>query len=242
MSDHDERYERTGSDNMDEPRDDESHASTGGSAVAGAATGGAIGAVGAGPIGAAVGAVGGAIVGAVSERVMHAGDNDDRTEYTGTTTTTGYTEDTPRMATRDHDMDRDSTRSVELREEELQARKHMVDRGDVEIRKDVVTENRTVEVPVTREEVYIDRHPADRHVSDRPIEHDETISVPVREEEVTIEKRPVVREEVTIGKHTVQDTEQVSGTVRREEAHLEEHGDVHVHDDDSTRGTQRPGI
>lgn len=58
------------------PADDhETHASTGGSAAAGAVTGGAVGAVAGGPVGAVVGAVGGAIVGALSERAMH-GDDD----------------------------------------------------------------------------------------------------------------------------------------------------------------------
>lgn len=51
--------------------EEESHASIGGAVVAGAATGGMIGAMGAGPVGGAIGAVGGAIVGAVSERLMH---------------------------------------------------------------------------------------------------------------------------------------------------------------------------
>ena len=55
-----------------------------------------------------------------------------------------------------------------------------------------------------------------------------TIEVPVREEEVNVEKRPVVTEEVEIGKRAVQDTERVSGTVRREEARVEREGDVEV--------------
>lgn len=56
---------------------DESHASTGGAVVAGAATGGLIGVMGAGPVGGAVGAVGGAILGVVSERLMHGGGDDE---------------------------------------------------------------------------------------------------------------------------------------------------------------------
>ncbi len=47
------------------------HATTGGSAAAGAVTGGVVGAMAGGPVGAAVGAVGGAIMGATGERVMH---------------------------------------------------------------------------------------------------------------------------------------------------------------------------
>jgi uncharacterized protein (TIGR02271 family) len=119
--------------------------------------------------------------------------------------------------------------TVELREEELRARKEMVEAGEVEIRKDVVTEQRTLEVPITREEVVVERHPIEgRRVSDRPIGETESIRVPVREEEVTVEKRPVVREEIEIGKRRVEETEQVSGTVRREEARIEREGDVEV--------------
>jgi hypothetical protein len=58
---------------------EEHHATTSGSAFAGAVTGGMIGTA-AGPLGTAVGAVGGAIVGAITERVMHH-DNPDRELY-----------------------------------------------------------------------------------------------------------------------------------------------------------------
>lgn len=49
----------------------EKHATTGGSAAAGAVTGGVAGVIAGGPVGAAVGAVGGAISGAAGERIMH---------------------------------------------------------------------------------------------------------------------------------------------------------------------------
>ena len=129
----------------------------------------------------------------------------------------------------------ESGRTVELREEELQARTRPVEAGEVRIGKEVVTEQRTMEVPVTREEVEIERRPVDRQPSDRPIGEGETISVPVREEQVTVEKRPVVTEEIRVGKQEVQDTEQVSGTVRREEARIEREGDVTTEGGDATR-------
>jgi phage tail tape-measure protein len=56
--------------------DNETHATTGGSAVAGAVTGGLVGLAG-GPVGAAIGAVGGAIVGVAAERIMHAESEED---------------------------------------------------------------------------------------------------------------------------------------------------------------------
>jgi uncharacterized protein (TIGR02271 family) len=125
-------------------------------------------------------------------------------------------------------VDTDHGRTVELREEELRARKDTVEAGGVELRKDVVTEEKTLDVPVTREEVVVERHPVQGRPSDRPIGENQTIEVPVREERVELEKQPVVYEEVEVGKRPVQDTERVSGTVRREEVRVEHEGDINV--------------
>jgi uncharacterized protein (TIGR02271 family) len=120
-------------------------------------------------------------------------------------------------------------RTLELREEELSARKRSVQSGEVTLTTDVISEQRTMDVPVTREEVTVERKPVDRRPSDRPIsESDQTISVPVHEEQVRPEKRTVVYEEVGLEKHAVQETERVSGTVRREEAVVDKDGRVDV--------------
>jgi len=123
----------------------------------------------------------------------------------------------------------DSTQSIELREEELRAQKERVQAGEVRVRKEVVSEERTIEVPVTREEVVIERRPAAKgRTAEGRIDENEEIRIPLMEEEVRVEKKPVVREEVTLKKQQVQDTERVSDTVRREEARIERTGDAHV--------------
>src|SRR5437016_3400419 len=121
-------------------------------------------------------------------------------------------------------------RTMQLREEQLQATKRPVETGSVHLGKDVVEEQRTMDVPVTREEVYVERHPVDRRPSDQPISESdtETIRVPVTEERVEVEKQPVVYEEVGVGKRVTQETRQVSDTVRREELRTENEGDVEV--------------
>jgi len=117
--------------------------------------------------------------------------------------------------------------TMQLREEELVPRKERVETGQVQIGKEIVTEQRTLDVPVTREEVTIERHPVDRRPTERPIdEHGQTIEVPVREEQVQLEKKAVVYEEVGVEKREVQETQVVSGTVRREEARIEREGEV----------------
>ncbi len=132
----------------------------------------------------------------------------------------------------------DDERTVQLREEQLRANKQTRDAGEVEIRKEVVSEQQTIDVPVTREEVVIERHPVDRAQGERmgagEIGQGETIRVPVREEQVTVDKDTVVTEEIEVGKRQVQETQRVSDTVRREEVRIEEEGDV-----DRDRGQPR---
>jgi uncharacterized protein (TIGR02271 family) len=135
----------------------------------------------------------------------------------------------------------EDSRSIELREEELRAEKQRVEAGEVRVRKEVVSEERTIEVPVTREEVVVERRPAAEgsRASGR-IDEDEEIRIPLMEEEVRVEKTPVVREEVTLKKRQVQGTQEVSDTVRREEARIERSGDARVEGDtEAWRGNER---
>jgi len=125
--------------------------------------------------------------------------------------------------------------TLQLREEELQARKTSVETGRVQLGKEVVEEQRTMEVPVTREEVYVERHPVERRPADEPIDasEKETIRVPVTEERVEVEKQPVVYEEVGVSKRVTQEKRQVSDTVRREELRTDKEGDVEIRKDKS---------
>jgi len=126
--------------------------------------------------------------------------------------------------------------TVQVHEEELHARKQPVQTGEVRVRKDVITEHRTMDVPVTREEVVIERHPASgKTVPGASIRAGEEIRIPVREEQVHVEKTNVVKEEVSIGKRQVQGTEHVDGTVRKEEVRVETEGNVEVHDERTRR-------
>jgi uncharacterized protein (TIGR02271 family) len=158
------------------------------------------------------------------QRDVHAGDRPIGTAATNLP-------ENPREARRpasSETMNTDRGRTVELREDELRARKEQVAAGEVELHKEVVTEEKTIDVPVTHEEVVIDRHAVPPHPSNRPIGEDQTIRVPVREERVELEKQPVVYEEVEIGKRQIEGTEHVSGTTRREELRVENEGNVDV--------------
>lgn len=127
-------------------------------------------------------------------------------------------------------------RKLRLREEQLHATKETVQTGEVGLRKEVVTEQQTLNVPVTHEEVVIERRAVPGgQVDTTPIGEGETIHVPVSEERVNVTKTPVVTGEVEIGKRAVEEKQQVSDTVKKERARIEQKGDASIHRSDSDR-------
>ena len=120
-------------------------------------------------------------------------------------------------------------RKVQLREEQLRPETERVKAGEVEIRKEVVSEQETLEVPLARDEVAVDYRPITPAPADQPIGEGETVRIPVHKEELTgVKKETVVTGEVTARPRQVQDTEQVSETVRREKPRIKEEGDLRV--------------
>ena len=123
----------------------------------------------------------------------------------------------------------DEAQRMRLREEQLNVNKQRVQSGEVQLHKQVVEEQKTVNVPVTHEEVYVERRPAtDTTADNTPIGQGEEIRVPVSQEQVNVNKNTVVTGEVAVGKRAVQENQQVSDTVRREQAHLEQDGNPRV--------------
>jgi len=118
-------------------------------------------------------------------------------------------------------------RNIQLVGEVLRVHKDRVQRGEVRLRKEVVTENQNIEVPVTREELVIERVPGQgREAGGQIGAGEKEIRVPLSEEQVRVEKKPVVNEEVRVGKRQVQETKRVSDTVRHEELKTEHEGDL----------------
>jgi len=112
-------------------------------------------------------------------------------------------------------------RTVEVREEELHVSKERQQVGEVDVHKEVHTEHRTIDVPVQKEEVVVERHPVGDRAASGPVGSDEHVRVPISEEKVTVEKRPVVKEEVTVGKRTTEKHQPVRADVRKEEIEVD---------------------
>ncbi len=130
--------------------------------------------------------------------------------------------------------------SLHLHEEQLQVHKRPVQTGKVRLGKEIVTEQKTINVPVTREEMVIEHRPPSGQDTETSIGEGKTIRIPISEEQVNVTKQMVETGEVALGKHQVQETQQVSDTVRREEARLEVEGKVNIQESDLDGSRQPP--
>jgi uncharacterized protein (TIGR02271 family) len=106
-------------------------------------------------------------------------------------------------------------------EEELHVGTTPRERGRARLRKYVVTEDVTTTVPVTREEVRVEREPitdANRDAATTGADiSEEEHEVVLHEEEVVVDKRAVPKERVRLDKDTVTEEREVSETVRKEQ-------------------------
>ncbi len=168
---------------------------------------------------------------------------------TDTTTRTGHETDTAAgtesapfehrtAGTVVHSDDTDDIR-VPVVEEELSATKRGVERGAVRVETNVTEREETLNVPVTEERVHVERRAVDRPADAADISAEGgVIDVPVYGEEVDMAKRARVVEEVEISKDAVQETRNVSGTVRREDVEVVD-GTTDVTTDSTTTDTNR---
>lgn len=116
------------------------------------------------------------------------------------------------------DTDRDT---IERREERLTVDKETQKAGDVHVGKHVEEDRQAVDVPVTREEVHLERRAVDRPADEGSLTED-SIDVPVYEERVEAGKETRVVEELDVDKTAHTDTARVEETVRREEFDIED--------------------
>lgn len=118
--------------------------------------------------------------------------------------------------------------TLELHKEELDIKKNNVNAGEVVLSKEVVEEQKTVDVPVMHEEVVIKRTPMNNERSNASITSQETVHIPVSQEKVDVNKYTVTTEEISASKRQVEETQQVQETLKHEEAHVNTTGSVDI--------------
>ncbi len=147
---------------------------------------------------------------------------------TATTTATVASADDVLTSTSIRGADAMTAGAEEIRipviEEELTATVRPVEAGAVRIEKDVVTEDRVLDVPVTEERLRIERRVVDRAATDADaaLFQETLVEVPLRTEAVDVQKEARVKEEIVISKEAVPHTERVADTVRREEVRVDD--------------------
>ena len=116
--------------------------------------------------------------------------------------------------------ERDTTNEEEhipLTEERLDVSKKFRE-NQATVTKKPVRETKTVEVPLTREEVSIERRPASGQTeAQSPIQSEQEIKIPLKREEAQVSKKPYVKEEAVIKKKAFTDTKEVTEDVTSEE-------------------------
>ena len=163
------------------------------------------------------GAAGAGVAGAgVAGAGAHANDETVTTERTATTNRDAATDTTAGHNLTDNDNE------LIRSEERLDVNKERVSTGEARLRKYVVTDTETVEVPVEREEVRVERTPiseADAANFNGNIGDNDTAeaSVTLHEERVNVDKKTVPVEKVNLSKETVKDTETHTEELRKEQ-------------------------
>ena len=157
--------------------------------------------------------------------------------YTETAGTAGYAESAGTAGTRSEGYDTSGPTTDEAMtrsEEHLNVGTQRVEAGRARLRKYVVTEQQTVSVPVSHEEVRIEREPiTDANIGnalDGPAISEEEHEVVLHAEQPVVTTEAVPVERVKLGTETVTETQQVTGQVRKEEVEV-------VDETTSTHGT-----
>ena len=106
---------------------------------------------------------------------------------------------------------------IPLTEERLDVSKKSQE-NQATITKKPVKETKKVEVPLTREEISIERRPASGQTeAQSPIQSEKDIKIPFKREEAQVSKKPYVKEEAVIKKKAFTDTKKIKADVTSEE-------------------------
>lgn len=113
---------------------------------------------------------------------------------------------------------------MQLYGEVLRVHRDRIQNGEVRLRKETVTDTKNLNVPVSHDELVVERRPVteERPAPGAAIGQKQEMRVPLSEERVSVEKQPVVREEVEAGKREVTNVESRDEKVRREELKVED--------------------
>ncbi|OIK07182.1 hypothetical protein BIV60_27100 [Bacillus sp. MUM 116] len=120
--------------------------------------------------------------------------------------------------------------TLKLHKEELQVSKKRVETADVRVYKKTFTEVKQIMVPVTHEQLIIEKKIINPEISmDLQIE---TICIPLSEERIEVTLKPTILEDVEVFKKQYEELIQVNETMKEEKVQINTFGDIKIIEDD----------
>jgi uncharacterized protein (TIGR02271 family) len=118
-------------------------------------------------------------------------------------------------------QDKSESNLVPLMEENLNVSKREVTYKEATLIREPVIETKMVEVPVTHEEIIVERRSPTEATTSRkdlgaPVTSKEEIKIPLKKEEVIVKKEPFVKEELVIKKRGITEREKITEEVKSE--------------------------
>lgn len=144
-----------------------------------------------------------------------------------------------RKSDRNHDE-----QTLQLHEERLEIEKERVQTGELVINKRVTESEQEIEVPVRREQLFVERTAGSEDVIEdydfdqpgiRTIDEGDQLRIQIIEERAFVIKRPVVVEEIIVKKQVREETTTVKETLRKEEVEVREDHSASISIEDQTR-------
>ena len=116
--------------------------------------------------------------------------------------------------------------TLELHKEELEVNKKIIETATVNVYKRTYTVEKQILVPVTYEELIIEKR--------SPNEEVETKCIPLSEERIEVTKHPIIFEDVEIYKEKIEEHMQINETIKEEKIHIDAVGDISIMGDNQT--------
>jgi uncharacterized protein (TIGR02271 family) len=121
---------------------------------------------------------------------------------------------------------------LKLHEEQLDISKRQVLTGEVTVRKEVRQENKTIVVPVSHEELVIEKKVMPKDAPGKKGGQTQTLRIPIGEERIEVIRHPVNRKNVAVYKQQQQKTEHIEAVLKKEKVKIKTTGDPNISDRD----------
>ena len=131
--------------------------------------------------------------------------------------------------------DIDTDAKLELLAERMDISKELIRTGEVTLRRETVTEEKHITVPVCREELVIEYKQLNVDTEEDEAGSIKTFRIPLREERIEIAKNMVALENVDVYRRQFQESRTISENLRKEKIRIQIDGNLKVKDNEEDK-------